>query len=77
MLSAQAASWHHTLETDTASKMSRAAGQPQMTAVAPRDPGTLEESQELRYWHFVFYQRGKGDDVKLWGKDPSCICCRR
>lgn len=31
-----------------------------------------EVSQELRD-----YRRGKGDDVKLWGKDPSCICCRR
>lgn len=42
-----------------------AAGQPQMTTVAPRDPGTLGDSQELRDWHFVFYQRGKVDDVKL------------
>ena len=42
------------------------------------DHSTLEESQELREWYLVPYQRGKqaclekkGDDAKLGEKDPS------
>lgn len=57
MLVAQPASWHNTLEM--APPASQAAGQPQRTAVAPRDRETMEESRELRERHFALYQRGK------------------